>query len=125
MKRIILVGIDFFRGSEYALKYAINIANQLSANILLVWVDKQKSSSSNQSIESSKENDQVKNQFEELIERRRKDLKNGKLMYKIRQGKVHKEISDQAKYHNAFLAVIGTHGLLVSKSSGLARRLIR
>lgn len=31
-------------------------------------------------------------------------------MYKIRDGKVHKEIVNQAKYHDAHLIVAGTHG---------------
>lgn len=110
MKKIIIVGIDFSEGSDYALSYAINVANQLFANILLVWVEKEKSSSKLTDNENLDPRLQVKKQFEELIEKKRKELTNGKLMYKIRSGKVHKEIANQAKYHDAFLAIAGTHG---------------
>ncbi|MFO8054954.1 MAG: universal stress protein [Bacteroidales bacterium] len=108
MKKLIIVGTDFSEGSEYALNYAIRVANQLMANILLVWVEKGKSS-----VETDNDYDpktEAKKRFEDLIEKRKNSLTGGKFMYKIRSGKVHKEISDQAKYHDAFMVVAGTHG---------------
>lgn len=110
MKKIIIVGMDFSEGSEYALNYSVNIANKLNANILLVWVDKDRSSTSLSAGNISPAEHEVKKRFEELIEKRKENLTGGKFMYKIRGGKVHKEISNQAKYHDAYLVIAGTHG---------------
>lgn len=108
MKKLIIVGIDFSEGSEHALEYAINLANKLMANILLVWVERKKPTvEADSSFDPSAE---VKKSFEELIEKRKDSLKGGKFMYKLRSGKVHKEIAEQAKYHNAYMVVAGTHG---------------
>jgi nucleotide-binding universal stress UspA family protein len=38
-------------------------------------------------------------------------MKAGKIMYKVRSGRVEKEILNQAKYHDAYMTVVGTHGL--------------
>ena len=45
MKQII-VATDFSKCSLHALEYAINIANKIKANILLVWVDNTRSDES-------------------------------------------------------------------------------
>ncbi len=108
MKKLIIVGVDFSEGSEHALEYAINLANKLMANILLVWVERKKAAEESDSNFDPRE--EVKKSFEELIEKRKDSLKGGKFMYKIRSGKVHKEIAEQAKYHNAYMVVAGTHG---------------
>lgn len=110
MKKIIIVGMDFSEGSEYALNYAVNVANKLMANILLVWVEKEKSSSSLYQGGAHDPRLEVKKRFEELIEKRKESLTGGKFMYKIRTGKIHKEIANQAKYHDAYLVLAGTHG---------------
>ncbi|MFW5726215.1 MAG: universal stress protein [Bacteroidota bacterium] len=110
MKKIIIVGMDFSEGAENALNYAITIANELMANVLMVWVDKEKTSSSIYTGIPHDPRLEVKKRFEELIESRKEDLSGGKFMYKIRSGKVHKEIANQAKYHDAYMVVAGTHG---------------
>ena len=38
-------------------------------------------------------------------------LKAGEFNYKIRKGKVHVEIANQAKYSDAMLVIAGTHGV--------------
>ncbi len=110
MKKIIIVGMDFSEGADNALNYAITIANELMANVLMVWVEKEKASSSVYTGSAHDPRLEVKKRFEELIERRKDDLSGGKFMYKIRSGKVHKEIANQAKYHDAYMVVAGTHG---------------
>jgi nucleotide-binding universal stress UspA family protein len=109
MKKIIIVGMDFSEGSINALNFAVQIANVTESNIMLVWVDKKKSSSTIYS-NAYDPRLEAKKRFEDLIEEFRPRLKNGKFLYKIRNGKVHKEIVNQAKYHDAFLIVAGTHG---------------
>ncbi|MFW6019244.1 MAG: universal stress protein [Bacteroidales bacterium] len=110
MKRVIIVGMDFSEGSELALNYAIQLANKLYANILMVWVEKEKVSSSVLVGENHDPQAEATKRFEDLIQKRKDSLTGGKFMYKIRKGKVHKEIASQAKYHEAFLIVVGTHG---------------
>ncbi|MCF8217875.1 MAG: universal stress protein [Bacteroidales bacterium] len=111
MKRVIIVGMDFSEGSEVALNYAIRLANKLYANILMVWVEKEKASSSVYKSEEHDPQEEASKRFEDLIQKKKDSLTGGKFMYKIRSGKVHKEIASQAKYHEAFLVVVGTHGI--------------
>ncbi|MFO8086436.1 MAG: universal stress protein [Bacteroidales bacterium] len=110
MKKVIVVGIDFSEGSDFALDYAIKIANQVTANILLVWVEKDKSASSLKLKNENGVEKEVRKKFEKIIEEKREQLTGGKFMFKIRNGKVHKEIANQAKYHDAYLVIAGTHG---------------
>ncbi|MGM0613036.1 MAG: universal stress protein [Bacteroidota bacterium] len=111
MKRVIIVGMDFSEGSEVALNYAIRLANKLHANILMVWVEKEKASSSVYTGEGHDPQEEASKRFEDLIQKKKDSLTGGKFMYKVRSGKVHKEIASQAKYHEAFLVVVGTHGI--------------
>lgn len=109
MKPIIVVAIDFSDGSLNALNFAIKTANAIHSNIMLVWVQKGKDSNSIYS-DASDPRLEVKKRFEELIEQHSEQLTGGKFMYKIRQGKVYREIVNQAKYHDAAMIVAGTHG---------------
>lgn len=108
--KTIIVAIDFSKCSVHALDYAIEIANKIKANILLVWVDNTKSDESvyPASISTRKE---ITDNFDELITKHSSKLKQGEITYKIRKGKVHIEIANQAKYSDAMLVVAGTHGV--------------
>jgi len=110
MKHII-VAIDFSRSSLHALEYAINLANRIKSNIILVWVDNTKSDESvypDLMIGSRKE---ITNSFDEIVTKYSPLLKEGEITYKIRKGKVHIEIANQAKYSDAMLVVAGAHGV--------------
>jgi nucleotide-binding universal stress UspA family protein len=111
MKKIIIVGIDFSKGSMHALKFAIGVANKTDANVMLVHVMKPQREESIFSDDRSELRKEAKKRMEEVIERHRFEMRKGKLMYKIRSGKVDKEIVNQAKYHDAYLLVVGTHGI--------------
>jgi nucleotide-binding universal stress UspA family protein len=111
MKKIIIVGIDFSKGSMHALKFAIGIANKANANVMLVHVMKPHREESIFSDDRSELRKEAKKRMEEIIERHRFEMRTGKLMYKIRSGKVDREIVNQAKYHDAYLLVVGTHGI--------------
>jgi nucleotide-binding universal stress UspA family protein len=108
--KTIVVAIDFSKGSIYALRYAINIANYIEANIQMVWVDK--TASMKPVYLNNKDNYllDIVNNFEELINKYRKKLSNGKIDYKIRKGKVYTEVVNQAKYSDAVMIIAGTHG---------------
>ena len=101
--------MDFSDGALNALNFAIQTANSVGANIMLVWVEKKRNS---MSIYSSAADPrlEVKKRFEEIIEANKDKLTVGKFMYKLRNGKVYREIVNQAKYHDALMIVVGTHG---------------
>lgn len=110
MKQII-VAIDFSKCSLHALEYAINMANRIKSNILMVWVDNTKSDESvypDVMVGSRKE---ITNSFDEIIAKYGPSLKAGEISYKIRKGKAHIEIANQAKYSDAMMVVAGTHGV--------------
>ena len=109
MKKVIIVGMDFSEGSINALNFAVKIANATDSNIMLLWVDKKKNAETVYS-NAFDPRLEAKNRFEDLIEEFSPRLKSSKFLYKIRNGKVHKEIVNQAKYHDAFLIIAGTHG---------------
>lgn len=111
MKKIILVGIDFSKGSMHALRFAIGVANKVAANVMLVHVMKPHREESIFTDDRNEVRRKVKSRIEEIIDKNKYEMRAGKLMYKVRSGKVDKEISNQAKYHDAYLVVVGTHGV--------------
>jgi len=111
MKRVIIVGVDFSKGSVHALKFAMNVANKITANVMLVHVMKPTREESLFSDDRSELRREAKKRLEEMIEQHRFWIRGGKLMYKVRSGKVEKEIVNQAKYHDAYMIVVGTHGI--------------
>jgi len=110
MKEII-VGIDFSKGAMNALNYAVLFANNTGANITMVCVDKPGSADSIFDNSSGLYHKEARRRFDEIIKKYAKDMKKGELKYKICSGKVYKEIANQAKYNNAQLIVVGTHGI--------------
>ncbi len=109
MKPVIIVAMDFSDGALNAMNFAIHTANKVGANIMLVWVEKKRNTMSIYS-NAFDPRLEVKKRFEEIIESNRDKLKGGKFMYKLRNGKVYREIVNQAKYHDAMMIVAGTHG---------------
>ncbi len=107
----IIVGIDFSECSINALKHAIDIANKSHSDILMVWVNKPDNKKAIFLIDSDKIKDAVKKQFEKLISKYQPNLKNVKMSYVIKEGKIYKEVTDFANKNNAFAIVVGTHGL--------------
>ncbi|NVO01079.1 MAG: universal stress protein [Bacteroidetes bacterium] len=110
MKEII-VAIDFSKGSFHALKFAITIANTVNANILLVWVKKPNTTDSIYKQMDEKQVKNIEERFKEIIEKHKSLLKKGKIDFKVRKGKVHTEIANQAKYNDAYMIIAGTHGV--------------
>lgn len=110
MKEIV-VGIDFSKGAMNALKYAILLANKIEANITMVWVDKPTPSDSIFDNVAGAYRKEVHKRFEDIIKKQGKELKAGKLNFKIRSGKVFEEIANQARYNDAKYVIAGTHGI--------------
>ncbi len=109
----ILVPIDFSDNSLNALEFGIQIANRLKAELKILHVKTKK-------IEyrySKKEtelmlSDNVAEWLHEIVEKNKEKylVPGGKFDYKVREGNVIKEVTNQAKYDDTTLIVIGTHG---------------
>lgn len=111
MKRLIIVAIDFSKNSQHALDYAVIIGNTVSADIMLVWVDKPESDESLYANEVTEIRQEAKKRMEDWVHRYQPKLKNGKITYKLRKGKVYSEVANMAKYHDAYLVLAGAHGV--------------
>lgn len=107
----IIVAIDFSKGSLHALDYAIDFANHVKSNIMMVWVDGHLNQDFAFSAEMNEFRDEANKNMEEILHSRKSALKHGKLSYKLRKGKVYQEIANQAKINNAKLVIAGTHGV--------------
>jgi nucleotide-binding universal stress UspA family protein len=109
MKKI-LVAVDFSNCSINALEHAISIANQAKAGILMVWVNKPESSREMFTEGSETLTSLVEDRFTELAENYRKSVQTGVIEYKIRQGKVFKEVVTEAEDPDVIMVIAGTHG---------------
>jgi len=110
----ILVGFDFSTGSANAVDLAIDIANRARLDLRLVYV-------------KAKGEDEGPIRAE--IERRNAGvadrLKNIRLEYVIREGKVSRELCDQARIDDAALIVVGTHGMSGFEKNWVGRNTYR
>lgn len=108
----IVIAIDFSNTSLHALDYAISMSNRIGTNLHLIWVDKismQESVYPDLSYESKNE---IKKRFDELISQYKGKLNKGlSLEYKLRKGKVYREIDNYARSVDAGLIIAGTHGI--------------
>jgi nucleotide-binding universal stress UspA family protein len=110
MSKKIVVGIDFSDCSINAFQHAITIAQKAKSGIVMVWVNHLDYSKEVFSTEPKQIVNEVKKRFEELVETYNKKLWGFPLEYRIRKGKVYKEVCAVADEEDAFLIVIGTHG---------------
>jgi nucleotide-binding universal stress UspA family protein len=114
MKRI-LIPVDFSKDSVNAVRYGINMANKLEADVRLIHVK----TGDNYAPEFAgneamlRINDQLEVWISELLERVKVDyfVPGGKIDWKIREGNVVHEISNQAKYDDTSLIVVASHGV--------------
>lgn len=111
MKRLIIVAVDFSKNSLHAVNYAVLIGNVVDADIILVWVDKPESDESIYTNEVPEIRQEAKKRMEELVKLYQPKLKTGEITFKLRKGKVYKEIANMVKYHDAYLVVTGAHGV--------------
>jgi nucleotide-binding universal stress UspA family protein len=110
MKQII-VAIDFSKTSLNALAYGIHLANKARADVQMVWVDNTTSEEVVFEGFAHEERNEKVTLLKELQSKYSGELKDGKLDFKTRKGKVYIEIAQQAKSINADLIVTGTHGV--------------
>lgn len=109
MKKI-LVAIDFLDCSINALAHSVSIAEKAGADIEMVWVNKPDNSKDIFNLDADSMMDEVEKRFEDLIKKFKPEMGKGKMTYKVREGKVYKEIVSEAEEINANLIAVGTHG---------------
>jgi nucleotide-binding universal stress UspA family protein len=111
MRKQIIVAVDFSKNSLHALEYAVLIGNVLRADVMLVWVDKPESEYSLYTNEVPDIRKEAKKRMEDLVKKYKTKLKGGTLTFRLRKGKVYKEIANMAKYHDAYVVIAGAHGV--------------
>ena len=109
MKKII-VAIDFSECSINAFVHALSIAQKTLSDLILVWVDKPASEKDKFIDKTGDFTGEVKKHFDEMIQKYQPELTGNKISYKIRTGKVYKEVAMEANESRAMLVVAGTHG---------------
>lgn len=114
MKRV-LVPIDFSEASMSALEFGLELANLMSANLRVMHVDTGKHYAP--LFEQDNVELRIMGQADEWLERIRAEIAprykvvNGNLDVKLRQGNVTREITNQAKYDDSSIIVLGSHGI--------------
>jgi len=108
----IVVAVDFSESSINAFLHALSIAQKCETDLDLIWV--RKSAEDKDKFDTGGDpTKEVQLQFDNLIAKYQPELKGNKISYKIRTGRVYKEIADEAKESRAMLVVTGTHGASV------------
>lgn len=104
MKKII-VPLDFSDDSVNALDFAVSVAKKTDAEIMMINVVK----TSRFDFFKGVENVATKGDFETLMSKY--GSFSSRIQYKIRKGKVYREIVEQAIEDKAFLIIMGSHGI--------------
>lgn len=104
----IIVGTDFSKGSYVALSVAVDIANQLRTDIKLLWIRKEKQLISREQMEQTQH--LAEQRLQELCDEHNTRMRNGKITWDIKTGRVAPAIAEEAKRLNAPMIVIGTNG---------------
>jgi nucleotide-binding universal stress UspA family protein len=110
MKNII-VAMDFSKGANHALDYAIKLANKTLSDILMVWVDADQTKETTIGLCKNEIRRDAKIELQRISEEKSASLTGGILKLKQRKGKVYQELALQAKASNSSLIIVGTHGL--------------
>lgn len=106
----IISAIDFSDCSINAFKHGLSIAKTCKCEIVLVWVGKPASQREKYEKPADDPVEGIKKRFAEMIAKYRQQEPGVKFSFKLRKGKVYKEIAAEAKTSRAMLVVAGTHG---------------
>jgi nucleotide-binding universal stress UspA family protein len=108
----IIVAVDFSNTSIHAMEYAISMANRMKSDILLIWVDKLNPQESVYPDTSNENRNEAKRRFDELIGQYSGKLGKGLTMdYKLKKGRIYREVDNLARLVKAELIVAGAHGI--------------
>ena len=104
----IIVGTDFSEGSYVALRYAVDVANHLQSDIILMWVRREKKllDSDQTEVMTHLAEDKLRNLCDEM----QPMMKYGNIRWFIATGKVAPSISTTALRELSPMIIIGTNG---------------
>jgi len=108
--KTIVVAIDFSDCSINAFLHALSIADHCMGELVLLWVQKSTSEKEKYQEKSSDPTKDVQKAFEDLIAKYQPDHPGVKITWKIRKGKIYKEVTEEARAIGAMMIVTGTHG---------------
>lgn len=109
--KTIISAVDFSDCSINALEHTVSIARHSGSNLLMLWVNNPYTTKTILSSDMSDDLvEEVEHQFTKLINKYGPELPDTKIDYIIREGKVYKEVVNQARESEAWLIVAGTHG---------------
>jgi nucleotide-binding universal stress UspA family protein len=106
----IISAIDFSDCSINAFLHALSIAQKCNSDLEMVWVGKPAAQKEKFIDAQTDPSEDVKKKLDAMVAKYQPELPNNKLTYKLRKGKVYKEIAAESKTQKAFLVVAGTHG---------------
>ncbi len=106
----IIVAIDFSDCSINAFFHALSIAEHCDGELVLLWVAKG-AGEKEKYVEGLKDaSKDVQNAFEDLISKYQPEHPSVKISWKIRNGKIYTEVTEEARSQKAMLIITGTHG---------------
>ena len=104
----IIVGTDFSEGSQIALELAVDVANRMQTDIMLVWVKREKKLFSDNQLDTM--TNLAKDKMQELCDKLQPGMKHGKIEWKIVSGKVSAALASLANRLSALMIIVGTNG---------------
>ena len=106
----IVVAIDFSECSINAFLHSLAIAGRCKSELILVWVETKANETEKNVDKSVKHPKDAQAAFESLMAKYKYRHPGIKISWKIRKGKIYKEITAEAKSVNALMIVAGTMG---------------
>jgi nucleotide-binding universal stress UspA family protein len=90
--------------------HALSIAEHCNGELILVWVEKGLNEKEKYIDKASNPSGDVSKAFDELIAKYQPQHPGVKISWKIRKGKIYKEVTEEAKTLKAMMIITGTHG---------------
>jgi nucleotide-binding universal stress UspA family protein len=107
----IIAAIDFSDCSINALEHAVSIASRGVLDVHMIWVNNPSVTKTTIYSDTSAELiDEIRKQFVALVSKYSPMLTDSLIDFVIREGKVYREIIDEAKEMESLCIVMGTHG---------------
>jgi nucleotide-binding universal stress UspA family protein len=107
----IIAAIDFSDCSVNALEHAVSIASRGTLDVHMIWVNNPSLTKTTIYSDSSADLvDEIRSQFGKLVDKFSPMLPDSTIDFVIREGKVYREIIDEAKELESLCIVLGTPG---------------
>jgi nucleotide-binding universal stress UspA family protein len=107
----IIAAIDFSDCSVNALEHAVSIATRGTLDVHMIWVNNPSNTKTTIYSDTSADLiDEIRKQFAKLVEKYSPLLPDSTIDFVIREGRIYREIIDEAKEMDSLCIVMGTHG---------------